>query len=82
MDGGADYVLAVKRNQDTLSQAVIDHINEQFAEDLANAREHATRSPSVPPRIKAWRQLSAFRPTTKWSTRASRGEKASEQHVS
>src|SRR5918998_177924 len=43
--GGADYVLALKGNQETLHQAVIDHINEQWEDDFArvNARRHQTK---------------------------------------
>jgi predicted transposase YbfD/YdcC len=40
--GGADYVLALKGNQGTLHQAVIDYIDEQLEGDLAEAQEHAT----------------------------------------
>jgi predicted transposase YbfD/YdcC len=41
----ADYVLALKGNQETLHQAVIDHINEQWEDDFAGAkaRRHQTR---------------------------------------
>jgi predicted transposase YbfD/YdcC len=39
VDGGADYVLALKGNQEALHQAVIDHINEQLEGDLADAQE-------------------------------------------
>jgi predicted transposase YbfD/YdcC len=42
IEGKADYVLALKGNQETLHQAVIDHIDEQLEGDLANAREHVT----------------------------------------
>jgi predicted transposase YbfD/YdcC len=42
IEGKADYVLAVKGNQETLHQAVIDYIDEQLEGDLANAREHVT----------------------------------------
>src|SRR5271166_354053 len=42
IDGEADYVLALKGNQETLHQAVIDHIDEQLKGDLAQAREHVT----------------------------------------
>jgi len=42
VEGEADYVLALKGNQETLHQAVIDHIDEQLEGDLANAREHVT----------------------------------------
>lgn len=41
--GGADYVLALKGNQGTLHQAVIDAIDEQLEGDLAEAQEHVTR---------------------------------------
>ena len=40
--GGADYVLALKGNQEALHQAVIDHINEQLEGDLADAQEQVT----------------------------------------
>ena len=40
--GGADYVLALKGNQETLHQAVIDYIEEQLEGDLAAAQEHVT----------------------------------------
>lgn len=40
--GGADYVLRLKGNQETLYQAVIDHIDEQLEGDLADAQEHVT----------------------------------------
>jgi predicted transposase YbfD/YdcC len=45
IEGEADYVLALKGNQETLRQAVIDHINEQWEDDFArvNARRHQTR---------------------------------------
>jgi predicted transposase YbfD/YdcC len=41
----ADYVLALKGNQETLHQAVIDYIDEQSANDFAGvkARRHQTR---------------------------------------
>jgi len=42
IDGKADYVLGLKGNQETLHQAVIDHINEKLDGDLRNAREHVT----------------------------------------
>ena len=42
IEGKADYVLALKGNQETLHQAVIDYIDEQLEGDLANAREHMT----------------------------------------
>jgi predicted transposase YbfD/YdcC len=42
IEGGADYVLALKGNQETLHQAVIDYIDEQLERDLADAQEHVT----------------------------------------
>ena len=42
IDGEADYVLALKGNQETLHQAVIEHIDEQLDGDLSNAQEHVT----------------------------------------
>jgi predicted transposase YbfD/YdcC len=42
IDGGGDYVLALKGNQETLHQAVIAHIDEQLEGDLAEACEHVT----------------------------------------
>jgi predicted transposase YbfD/YdcC len=44
VDGKADYVLALKGNQETLQQAVIDHIDEQSKNDFADAqaRRHTT----------------------------------------
>src|SRR4028119_1168233 len=43
--GEADYVLALKGNQEALHQAVIDHILEQWEDDFARvkARRHQTR---------------------------------------
>jgi predicted transposase YbfD/YdcC len=41
--GGADYVLALKGNQETLHQSVIDTISEQLEGDLAGAQEHVTK---------------------------------------
>jgi len=38
----ADYVLALKGNQETLHQAVIDHINDQLEGDLGHAQEQTT----------------------------------------
>jgi predicted transposase YbfD/YdcC len=40
--GEADYILALKGNQETLHQAIIEHIDEQLEGDLAGAREHVT----------------------------------------
>jgi predicted transposase YbfD/YdcC len=42
VEGGADYVLALKGNQETLHQAVIDYIEEQLEGDLTDAQEHVT----------------------------------------
>jgi predicted transposase YbfD/YdcC len=42
IDGKADYVLGLKGNQETLHQAVIDHIEEKLDGDLDNAHEHVT----------------------------------------
>jgi predicted transposase YbfD/YdcC len=38
IDGGADYVLALKGNQETLHQAVIDYVGQQLDNDFADAR--------------------------------------------
>ena len=45
VEGEADYVLALKGNQETLHQAVVDHILEQWEDDFARvkARRHQTR---------------------------------------
>jgi predicted transposase YbfD/YdcC len=45
VDGKADYVLALKGNQETLQQAVIDYIDEQSKNDFADvpARRHTTK---------------------------------------
>jgi len=40
--GGADYVLALKANHETLHQAVIDHINDQLEGDLTGRHEQVT----------------------------------------
>jgi predicted transposase YbfD/YdcC len=42
VEGGADYVLALKGNQGTLHQAVIAYIDEQLEGELADAQEHVT----------------------------------------
>jgi predicted transposase YbfD/YdcC len=42
VEGGADYVLALKGNQGALHQAVIDYIDEQLDGDLTDAQEHVT----------------------------------------
>ena len=45
IEGEADYVLALKGNQETLHQAVIDYIDEQSENDFATvtARRHRDR---------------------------------------
>ena len=45
VDGGGDYVLALKGNQETLHEAVIEYVNEQMQTDFANigARRHITK---------------------------------------
>jgi predicted transposase YbfD/YdcC len=45
IEGEADYVLALKGNQETLHQAVIGHILDQWEDDFARvkARRHQTR---------------------------------------
>jgi predicted transposase YbfD/YdcC len=45
IDRQADYVLALKGNQETLQQAVIEHIDEQSKNDFADARarRHTTK---------------------------------------
>jgi predicted transposase YbfD/YdcC len=42
INGEADFVLALKGNQGTLHQAIIEHIDEKLDGDLAGAREHVT----------------------------------------
>jgi predicted transposase YbfD/YdcC len=42
VEGGADYVLALKGNQGALHQAVIEYIDEQLEGDLAEAQEQVT----------------------------------------
>jgi predicted transposase YbfD/YdcC len=42
IDGEGDYVLALKGNQETLHQAVIDYIDERLGGDLEGAQEHVT----------------------------------------
>ena len=42
IEGEGDYVLALKGNQGTLHQAIIEHIDEQLEGDLAQAHEHVT----------------------------------------
>jgi predicted transposase YbfD/YdcC len=45
IDGGGDYVLALKGNQETLHQAVIDYVDQQIDTDFAGigARRHVTK---------------------------------------
>ena len=45
VDGGGDYVLALKGNQETLHEAVVAYVNEQMQTDFANvgARRHLTK---------------------------------------
>jgi predicted transposase YbfD/YdcC len=45
IDGGGDYVLALKGNQETLHQAVIQHIDQEMQHNFSrgNARRHVTR---------------------------------------
>src|SRR5207248_11079457 len=38
VDGGADFVLALKGNQETLHQQVIDHIDEESKNHFADAQ--------------------------------------------
>jgi len=42
VQGGGDYVLALKGNQGTLHQSIIEHIDEQLEGDLAEAQEYVT----------------------------------------
>jgi predicted transposase YbfD/YdcC len=44
IDGGADYVLALKGNQETLHQAVLDYVDQQLDSDFAEAqaRRHSS----------------------------------------
>jgi predicted transposase YbfD/YdcC len=44
VEGGGDYVLALKGNQETLHQAVVGHILDQWEDDFARvkARRHQT----------------------------------------
>jgi predicted transposase YbfD/YdcC len=42
IEGGADFVLALKGNQGALHQAVIEYIDQQLEGDLADAQEHVT----------------------------------------
>jgi predicted transposase YbfD/YdcC len=42
IDGAGDYLLALKGNQESLHQAVIDYIDEQLEGELEGAQEHVT----------------------------------------
>jgi predicted transposase YbfD/YdcC len=42
VDQGADYVLALKGNQEKLHQAIIEHIDEHLEGDMASVSEHVT----------------------------------------
>jgi predicted transposase YbfD/YdcC len=42
VEGGGDYVLALKGNQGSLHQAVIDYIDEQLEGELEGEQEHVT----------------------------------------
>lgn len=42
VEGGADYVLALKGNQGALHRAVIAYVDEQLEGDLTDAQEHVT----------------------------------------
>src|ERR1700758_3663612 len=42
IDGGGDYLLALKGNQEALHQAVIDSIDERLEGELEGAQEHVT----------------------------------------
>lgn len=44
IDGGADYVLALKGNQETLHQAVIDHVDQHLDSDFAGAQARRYRT--------------------------------------
>jgi predicted transposase YbfD/YdcC len=83
--GGADYVLALKGNQETLYQAVVNHINEQLEGDLAEAQEHETTeeghgreetrtylqlpAPATLPGFPLWKGLKSIGMTTSCSLR-------------
>jgi predicted transposase YbfD/YdcC len=42
IDGGGDYVLTLRGNQETLYRAVVEHIDEQLEGDLSGAQEQVT----------------------------------------
>jgi predicted transposase YbfD/YdcC len=44
IDSGADYVLALKGNQETLHQAVIEYLDEQLTNDFADAQARRHQS--------------------------------------
>src|SRR6516225_8353524 len=44
VDSGADYVLALKGNQETLHQAVIDYVDQQLDSDFAGAQARRYRT--------------------------------------
>ena len=44
IDSGADYVLALKGNQETLHQAVIDHVDQHLDSDFAGAQARRYRT--------------------------------------
>jgi predicted transposase YbfD/YdcC len=83
--GGADYVLALKGNQETLHQAVINSINEQLEGDLADAQEYVTKekghgreeertylqlpAPKSLPGLLAWKGLKSVGMVTSWCVR-------------
>jgi predicted transposase YbfD/YdcC len=46
VEGGADYVLALKGNQGALHQAVVEYVDEQLEGDLTDAQEHVTTEKS------------------------------------
>ncbi len=62
--GEADYVLALKGNQETLHQAVIDYIDEQLEGDLSHAQEHVTTEKGSRARRKSGRISSSRLPRT------------------
>ena len=46
IDGGGDFVLALKGNHEVLYRAVVEHIDEQLEGDLSGASEHVTTEKS------------------------------------
>ena len=83
--GGADYVLALKGNQETLYQAVIAYIDEQLEGDMAGVCEHVTEekghgrqetrtylqlpAPKSLPGFAAWKGLRTIAMVTLYSVR-------------